>query len=347
MRILFIANSHLNLYKDIEEELLRQGHQVITVEDKMFKTDPFYRMGDFAILKKGLFKVFNPHNSYWKKKIRKDKRLSDHFDMLLVLSGASIGKYLIEYLEKTNPNIRKVLYTWDSCTYYDFNRLTHWFDKCYTFDLLDSKSSAFWKLLPIYYVPSEQLSNVHKEYDLFCIGTNHDGRYSLLKKIIPQLKENGLKYYIKLVEQRTNLSLKSKIKYNIIKRFFSSSNEEFIDEMEFVFHADELNLRSHEIVQRNEYDKRSSMSHCILDSQRENQSGLTARFIWALADKQKIATTNKWVLEYPFINHGQVCVIDKNDPIIPINFMKSSLGEDEVTDVTFLRIDNWVKELLS
>ena len=90
-----------------------------------------------------------------------------------------------------------------------------------------------------------------------------------------------------------------------------------------------------------------NMSNCILDSQREGQSGLTARFVWALANGQKIITTNKYVVDYAFINAGQVCIIDKMNPVVPVDFVKSPLCEENVTDVTFLRIDNWVKELLA
>ena len=52
-------------------------------------------------------------------------------------------------------------------------------------------------------------------------------------------------------------------------------------------------------------------------------------------------------MDYAFINAGQVCIIDKMNPVVPVDFVKSPLCEENVTDVTFLRIDNWVKELLA
>lgn len=39
MKILFIANPHLDLYKDIEAELQKQGHEVVTIADKILKID--------------------------------------------------------------------------------------------------------------------------------------------------------------------------------------------------------------------------------------------------------------------------------------------------------------------
>lgn len=347
MKILFIANPHLDLYKDIEAELQKQGHEVMTIADKILKIDPFYKSGNFLFLKKILFSISNVHTSFWKRIIRINAHLSERYDLLLALSGSSIGEYLIKYLEAKNPNIRKVLYTWDSCNYYNFNRLVQWFDKCYTFDLLDAQESTHWKLLPIYYIPSTLSHEVQEKYDLFCIGTNHDGRYTLLKRIMPQLIDNKLKFYIKLVELRNSVPLKSKLKYCLKKYLSPIENEEFLDEMEFVMGNDEIGVASDEIVNRDEYDRYSNMSNCILDSQREGQSGLTARFVWALANGQKIITTNKYVVDYAFINAGQVCIIDKMNPVVPVDFIKSPLCEENVTDVTFLRIDNWVKELLA
>ena len=39
MKILFIANPHLDLYKDIEAELQKQGHEVVTITDKILKIE--------------------------------------------------------------------------------------------------------------------------------------------------------------------------------------------------------------------------------------------------------------------------------------------------------------------
>lgn len=164
---------------------------------------------------------------------------------------------------------------------------------------------------------------------------------------MPQLIDNKLKFYIKLVELRNSVPLKSKLKYFFKKYLSPIENEEFLDEMEFVMGNDEIGVASDEIVNHDEYDRYSNMSNCILDSQREGQSGLTARFVWALANGQKIITTNKYVVDYAFINAGQVCIIDKMNPVVPVDFVKSPLCEENVTDVTFLRIDNWVKELLA
>ena len=41
MRILFIAPGIQDMYKDIESEMTRQGHDVVVIQDKILRADPF------------------------------------------------------------------------------------------------------------------------------------------------------------------------------------------------------------------------------------------------------------------------------------------------------------------
>ena len=88
-------------------------------------------------------------------------------------------------------------------------------------------------------------------------------------------------------------------------------------------------------------------SRCVLDDQREGQSGLTARFMWALASNKKIVTTNKWALDYNFVSPKQVMIISKYKPRLLIDFIKSELKDEEVSNCSNFRIDHWVNEVLN
>lgn len=347
MKILFIANPYLKLYREIESEFQKQGHQVVTILDVRLKFDPYWGWIKLFFLRELFFvRIYNIYAHHWKKMIKKDKKLSESYDVLFVLSGTSIDGYLVRHLQKNNPDIKKILYTWDSCNHYNFARLIPWFDKCYTFDILDVKNDSRWELLPIYYKQIELNDNNVAMYDLFSVGTNHDGRYSFFKKLIPQFKENGLKYYIKLVELQENISFKQALKYYIVSHFFAKYHSNFIDDMKFILGDDDLDLKKKEMVNHEEYTYFSNISRCIFDTQRENQSGLTARFIWAIANKKKVITTNRWAFEYSFVRPNQVFVVDENEPQIPIDFIRLPLEEKDAADVLFLRIDNWVRQIL-
>ena len=90
-----------------------------------------------------------------------------------------------------------------------------------------------------------------------------------------------------------------------------------------------------------------SQSRCVLDDQRSTQSGLTAKFMWALANHKKIVTTNKWAYEYKFVSPQQVLIIDKINPVISENFIKNPITEGKYCDVSSFYIDRWIDELLS
>ena len=45
MKILFIANTVSGLYKDIEREMVSQGHEVVTIQDCVIKYDPALKVG--------------------------------------------------------------------------------------------------------------------------------------------------------------------------------------------------------------------------------------------------------------------------------------------------------------
>lgn len=69
-----------------------------------------------------------------------------------------------------------------------------------------------------------------------------------------------------------------------------------------------------------------SESSCILDTDRESQTGTTPRVIWALASGKKILSTNKNLIKMPFYNEKQIHIIDRNTPIVDIDFYEKILS---------------------
>lgn len=344
MRILFIANSYLNLYKPIEDELKRRGHVVHTIFDRGFKFDPFYHT-KLSSIKSNRFLWAMLSRKYWKEKIKNDRMLSDPFDMLFVLGGCSICEFIIDYLQSLNPTIKKVLYVWDGCEYYAFDRLIPFMDKSYTFDIGDVKKDNRWRLLPIYFKIDELDFRVGKmEYDLFVVGTNHYFRYSFLKRLLPQIKDAGLNCFIKLYSGYYTVPFLKRIYHYL---FLRKNAIEIQEEISFSQGKENTELLTREPIAVDVYMNVLSKSKCVIDHQSWNQKGLTARFMWALGAHKKIITTNKWVYEYPFISRQQVSVINLKEPILPVDFIKDELKKDEESDVSLFRIDRWVDEILS
>lgn len=339
-RILFIANPCQNLYKDIETEMLEQGYDVVTLIDKQFKYDPHFRnrgvLGYISRPLKALLwkkQVYNYWDSIFREQCYKEK----HFDILFVISGVSIDESIIKLIEQHNPGIKKVFYTWDSCNHYNFERFLTIMDNCYTFDIEDTEKNIQWSLLPIFYSEHKDLKPV--KYDFFMIGSNHDGRYTFVKKLLPQLKNKGYSFFIKIVSGERRLSRKDKLKVLLSKKKWGW----LLDEVKFSNGEENSECLERKGFSMEEYRNLLSQSKCVLDDQRDCQTGLSARFIWSLALGKYIYTTNSRALSYGFVNPQQVVIINKETPVIsPI---PSEPLED--TDISFFRIDNWVKTVLN
>lgn len=340
MRILFITPFIQNMYKDIEDEMTAQGHQVFIVKDKLFRAEPFFvDRRNFRFLKRIVWEIETKH--YWNQMFKKTKRLNEPFDFLFVISGTSVCRHLLDRLRKINPQIRSSIYTWDSCNFYRFDRHLDYIDKGFNFDIDDVMKDGRWTLLPIYCRKKTIGQRGGFEFDIFSIGSNHDGRYSFIKKILPQLRESNTKFFIKIVANPINLSLRGRISLLFTSK---SRRKEIKEEIAFSHGLENEDILSQEKIIAQEYDKISNSSACVLDDQRENQTGLTARFMWALADGKKIITTNQAAYRYNFTNHEQVAIISKTKPYLPIDFLKNnSYGR---ADISPFMVDNWVRTIL-
>ena len=342
MRLLFIGNTHLNLYIDITEEMERQGYRVTFVPDYvgLFDTNFHKKIPIPLSIKNRLWHFFLEKK--WKKIFRTNDAFKEGFDVLFVLSGLSVCEELINMLKRQNPTIKTVLYTWDPCSAYPFNRMLPLFDKAFTFDIHDCQKDSRWSLLPIYY--KEGVPNVKPIYDIFSVGSNRVGRYSFISKILPQLRDAGLTFYIKIVAPKEKRSIKGRLFSFLFLHDMTQEEKETDDFLKGKVHP-EILLR--QTIRHDEYDRLSSMSQVVLDDQKDGQTGLTARFMWAIGNHKRIISTNRHVFDYSFVNTKIVSVIDVDNPIIPIDFIKKELKEEDWPDIRDYRIDNWLKCLLA
>ena len=341
MRILFITSDYLNLYKDIEFEMIRQGHVVNTLFLEDVGHDPNYSFSPLKNLKGFIYgRLYNVIDKYWEKRIKNEPLLNEKYELLFVINGMGIGKYLIDYLSKKNPNLKRVYYTWDTTNYYRFDRLFKYFDRCYSFDLNDCKKYKGLQLLPIYYVEDEKADEQMHEYDVMMIGLNHDSRYTIVKKMMPDLVKSNIRYFIKVIqtwqmEQVLKMSLKKRINLFLSKHKLFTSTSLYVECRDLADYSkddDRYGIKSNQLIEPSVYRHISAVSRCVLDTVRQTQSGLTARFMWALGNGKKIITT-------------RVLVVDEQKPVIPAEFILEGYGGANA-EILQYRIDNWVKTIL-
>ncbi len=338
MNILFLAPSYLNLYKEILDELVRQGHFVQHVEDKALV--PFENSSTPSIWQKLYLRIKKPYEKFWKRILYDAQYLDKNFDVLFCIQGLSFYPPVLEELRKRNPNVRSVLYLWDSNRYYNYMTYANYFDKVYSFDWQDSKDFPNVKYLPFFWVPIPDSEKIQVKYKLSLVGVDHDGRFEIVKKIIPQLESKSYPYYIKLFIEKPNLPsnpLRRIRYYNQWKR----DMKVYIEKIKSPISID------HGIPPK-EVERIIAESDCILDTDREIQTGTTPRVIWAMAAGKKIITTNTSIKELPFYDKSQFMLVDRVSPQIDFSFMSNNkVSRGNSSFLEQLRIDNWVRMILA
>lgn len=338
MRILFIAEPYMNLHLPIINELEEQGHEVVYIEDKHpeFDWKESWRGIRNRIFRRLKAIINRSYRKYWNKRFSLDNRLEKPFDLLLVINGCSFHPYLLNRLRKIYPDIYTVLYLWDNSAFYDYFHNADHFDKVVTYDMNDAEKYHA-DLLPFFYTKDMKPSSGLSKYLISTVGSNHSGRLEISRKIYSDLlsKLYDIQRETTGLMATTNLSINAnEDKHLLCFRILDKS----LPEDEIVTHQmmplpDVINLI------------RSSL--CILDTDRESQTGTTPRLIWALAMNKKVITTNNNIKKYWFYDPRQILIIDRGNPTVPDEFIFTSLPEDFHQDkITGLRIDNWVKQLI-
>ena len=98
----------------------------------------------------------------------------------------------------------------------------------------------------------------------------------------------------------------------------------------------------HQPLPQNEVHDIEKQARCIVDVNID-RAGVAMRVIGALANGQKIITNNKYIIDEQFYNSDNICIIDKSDITIDTDWL---FAQSSPTDMSALRIDNWIKHLL-
>lgn len=197
MKILLFATTYLNLYKPVVSSLERQGHEVTVILDPMLPYDPKFM--DHTVTPAEQRHWESSVKEFW---LNHNAYESGDYDAFLSLNGISITSEIVSVIKKNNPQIKTIIYAWDGLRYVNFNCLRTVFQKCYSFDVNDCTDFADWHLLPVFHVTDDTHQISPQNYDLFCIGTNHDNRLEFLHNVKSLLRGKGLKYILKIVPEK-------------------------------------------------------------------------------------------------------------------------------------------------
>lgn len=321
-KILFIAPNFFGYEREIKNRLESLGAQVDFYDDR-------------------------PSNSAWSKfairmipqtqqgNIRKYfsillEKYSNDYDFVFIIKMECMPIDILLELRKRNPEAKFIYYSYDSVkNNNNFKRAIGLFDSAFTFDDDDARAMKGIKLRPLFFL--NEYRNLFTDnilYDISFIGTAHSDRYLLLKKIKSILpRENFRSFFFLYVPSKYIFWLK-KI---FVPVFWKSKKADF----------------SFLPMSKKEVLSAISQSRSILDFQHPGQTGLTMRTIEILGARKKLITTNKNVKKYDFYRQENIKVIDRENPVIEIDFFHApyvNLPDDLYEKYS---IDGWLREVFS
>lgn len=116
----------MDIYKDIQKELVRQGYHVDFIPEGKYAEDPDNIRG-YKGIKKLLYvrpKKFAKWNSEKWLSLLNSESYNKNYDILFVIDGQSIPKCLFEELRRRNNKLISVNYLFDTCSgVYRFDKI--------------------------------------------------------------------------------------------------------------------------------------------------------------------------------------------------------------------------------
>jgi len=320
-RVLFIHIEFYEYSQRIKDKMKELGYIV-----DCFCEDPKIRMVDKILQKFNSQFLTIKSTGLQNKLIKKLSKSEIKYDYIFVIKGEKLQKEFLLHLKELNPKAQFVLYMWD-----DAERVANFlenkdvYDKIYSFDKNDSKQYGL-ELLPLFFCDHfRNDGNVEKNIDAFFLGWDHSDRRQLIEKILPILRENNMNYYFHLY---------TGIWKSLRRRIWNLNFRKKPDYVKY----NTLSLKKSIQLTLN--------SRILIDIQHPSQSGLTMRTLETLAAKSKLITTNSSVEKYDFYNPKNILIIDRENPVIDPEFLKTPYENVPEEIVEEYSLANWIQTML-
>ncbi len=322
-KILFFAPKFFGYEKDVYEELLAQGAEVSFLPDRP-SSNTFLK-----IIYRFLPSTLNWHSNYYYKKSI-NKFALKKYTHVFIQSGEAVTIALLDWIKNRNVDAKFIFYTYDSIKNKkgQIDKIK-FCDASFSFDLDDCKKYTM-KFRPLFFSEGFDLEPkaLRKPiYDLSFVGTAHSDRFAIISKINSQLKSDFNLYLY--------LYIQSKWLYHLKKMLLPNFKESNITDFRF------------DALSKKEVQNIFFSSNVILDIEHPNQTGLTMRTFEALGSRKKMVTTNSEIRNYDFYTPLNIHIIERSNPLIPINFFKSDyvVVNNNIRDK--YKLSSWVKDIFS
>ena len=335
-RILLLCPNFYDYDLILRDELLKLGAKDVYLKNARYFSSSIREWESFN------FRSFILHpfeRRKWTNNFIKEIR-DKKFDVFLCIENACFLKYFMDFLIENNPGIKTRLFLWDT---YDtqqggFKDYRFLFDKAYTFDRDDATKYNL-EYFPDFYVPVQEKSSTI--FDLSFVGTaNPDDtihRLDLMDYVFKFCESNKLKTFLYLKAnrpQKRTFNLFKMLKRKIWPSHYVKLLNKYKEQP--WLHFEPISLQ--------ECNLKQSQAKVLLDLNHRDRQGMTINCITALANGQKLITTNKRIREESFFNPNMIYILDEDNPQLDINFWDKPFAKIELSSQ---KIDNWLFKILN
>ena len=318
--VLLIAPRFFGYDQEIGAELSRRGAIVDTLADRPFDT-PFMT----AVTRFRRDWVIGAATRLYKKTLETLGR--SHYDLVFVVNGQTLSQEMLRSLRAAYPRARFVLYMWDSMD----NRAAvlpnlPLFDRCLSFD---RKSAQTYDMVfrPLFFSSGFTQDAHHEhEFDLSFIGTAHTDRWAVATRVKAAVPASAKCFFY--------LYLQAPWVYWAYR--LTNSTMRSAPKSDFRFAP----------VAKSEVQSVFKRSLGILDIEHPSQTGLTIRTLETLGAQKKLVTTNTRIRDYDFYDPANVCCIDRQNPVIPADFLTTPYRPNSPETYRKYSIAGWMDETL-
>ena len=311
---MFFSPAFFGYEKRIEKKMKELGASVDFYDERSV-TSSFQR----ALLKVNP-SIFNKRTEQYYMDIFRKHRSVD-YDYIIFVKCDMPTEKVLKACREFFKNSKICLHLWDSVK--NIPNITskfQFFDCCTSFDKNDCQNYDALHFRPLFYC-DEYIAPEYKgtgyDYDLCFIGTIHSDRYKILKELVRQGNELGMKIYMYPF-------LQSKFIYY----FYKLTKPEFRGTAVSDFCFDKKSSQEiSQIVDR---------SRCVIDIQHPGQTGLTIRTIEMVGMKKKLITTN---------DPRNIGIVDREKPVIDFDFKSDYTPLDEKIYRKY-SLESWIYEVL-
>lgn len=326
-KVLLLAPSFFGYENDIVQEMIALGVEVDYFDERPFKSSIakiLNRLDLKFIMRRYIRRYF---------KSILNQSIGKNYDFLLVISPETLGTSFVRELKAINQNVISILYMWDSFSNKaNARKLLPYFDNVISFDPGDKLINSNIKFIPLFFNNDFNASynklNHEQLYSVAFVGTVHSDRVKLVKQIMKQFEEQGVKTF-------SFYYCPSKLLF-ILKKIFTKEYD-FISYSEVSFKA----------MSKSEIKTVFLQTNAVIDIQHPAQKGLTIRSLETLGLEKKLITTNSDVRSYDFFDERNILVIDRVNPQIPDNFISMRYAPPSRECRSQYSLRSWIYSVLN